>query len=63
LPYQQLKDLCVLDTFDMFSPEYDQPQKISTVAEWFKKYNMKDIWAGEIIYDNGKAAVVKGIKQ
>ncbi len=63
LPYKQLRDLCMLDTFDMFSPEYDQPQKISTVADWFKKYNMKEVWAGEIIYDNGKAAVVKGIKQ
>ena len=63
LPYQQLRDLCVLDTFDMFSPEYDQPQKISTVVDWFKKYNMKDVWGGEIMYDNGKASVVKGIKQ
>jgi len=63
LPYQQLRALCVLDTFDMFSPEYDQPQKIDTVINWFKKYNMKDVWGGEIIYDNGKASVVKGIKQ
>ena len=63
LPYQQLRDLCVLDTFDMFSPEYDQPQKISTVVDWFKKYNMKDVWGGEIMYDNGKASMVKGIKQ
>jgi SAM-dependent methyltransferase len=63
LPYKQLRDLCVLDTFDMFSPEYDQPQKIKTVVDWFKKYNMKDVWGGEIIYDNGKASVVKGIKR
>lgn len=62
LPYRQLRDLCVLDTFDMFSPEYDQPQKINTVANWFRKYNMKNVWGGEIMYDNGKAAVVKGIK-
>lgn len=62
LPYQQLRELCVLDTFDMFSPEYDQPQKISNVVKWFKKYNMKNVWGGEIVYDNGKASVVKGIK-
>ena len=62
LPYPQLRELCVLDTFDMFSPEYDQPQKISTVMNWFKKYNMKDVWGEEITYDNGKASVVKGVK-
>lgn len=62
LSYQQLRALCVLDTFDMFSPQYDQPQKVSTVVSWFKKYNMKNVWGGEIIYDNGKASLVKGIK-
>lgn len=62
LPYHQLRALCVLDTFDMFSPEYDQPQKISTVINWFKKYNMKEVKGEEIIYNNGKASVVKGIK-
>jgi 2-polyprenyl-3-methyl-5-hydroxy-6-metoxy-1,4-benzoquinol methylase len=62
LSYQQLRSLCVLDTFDMFSPEYDQPQKIDTVVSWFKKYNMDNVWGGEVIYDNGKAALVKGIK-
>ena len=63
LSQQQLRSLCVLDTFDMFSPEYDQPQKISTVVSWFKKYNMENVWGGEVIYDNGKAALVKGIKR
>lgn len=63
LPYSQLRSLCVLDTFDMFSPEYDQPQKINTVINLFKKYNMQNVWGGEIIYDNGKASVVKGIKK
>lgn len=62
IPYQQLRALCVLDTFDMFSPEYDQPKKISTVVNWFKKYNMKNVWGGTIKYENYKAAVVKGIK-
>ncbi len=63
LPYDQLKELCVLDTFDMFSPQYDQPQKISTVVNWFKKYGMTAVWGGYIHYENYRAAVVKGIKQ
>ena len=61
--YQQLRELCVLDTFDMFSPEYDNPQKISTVAKWFKKYGMENVWAGKVKYDNCVASVVKGIKK
>jgi 2-polyprenyl-3-methyl-5-hydroxy-6-metoxy-1,4-benzoquinol methylase len=62
IPYQKLRDMCVLDTFDMFSPEYDQPQKITTVVNWFKRNKMKNVWGGEIEYENCKAAVVKGIK-
>ena len=62
MPYKQLRELCVLDTFDMFSPEYDQPQKVETVVNWFKKYGMNDVWGGYIQYDHGYAAVVKGTK-
>ena len=60
---QQLKEWCILDTFDMFSPQYDQPQKISTVVAWFEKNGMKDVWGG-FVDDNGfKSAIVKGIKK
>jgi 2-polyprenyl-3-methyl-5-hydroxy-6-metoxy-1,4-benzoquinol methylase len=62
LPYQQLRELCVLDTFDMFSPQYDKPQKIKTVVNWFNKYGVQQVWGGLITYQNCKAAVVKGVK-
>lgn len=62
ISYQQLRELCVLDTFDMFSPEYDQPQKIKTIKEYFKKYGMENIWGGNIQYENCKATTVKGNK-
>ena len=62
LPYNQLRELCVLDTFDMYSPQYDQPQRIKTVVEFFNKYSMEKIWGGFIYYDNCRAAVVKGFK-
>jgi 2-polyprenyl-3-methyl-5-hydroxy-6-metoxy-1,4-benzoquinol methylase len=62
LPYPQLREWCVLDTFDVFSPQYDQPQRIGTVVEWFKKYGMTDVWGGSILYENCIAAVVKGVK-
>lgn len=63
LNYQQLRELCILDTFDMFSPEYDQPQKISTVSKWCKQYGMSDVWGGKIYYENAMASVVKGNKK
>ena len=62
LPYDQLRELCVLDTFDMYSPQYDQPQRIKNVVGFFNKYNMEKIWGGFIYYDNCRAAVVKGFK-
>ena len=61
--YRQLREFCVLDTFDMFSPEYDNPQTIDTVANWFKKYGMEDVWGGKINYENCVASVVKGVKK
>ena len=62
LPYKQLRDLCVLDTFDMFSPQYDQPQKLSAITNYFKKYGMENVLGSEIKYDNCKASVVKGTR-
>ena len=63
LPYDKLRELCVLDTFDMFSPEHDHPQKISTVIKWFNEYGMEKVWGGKIRYENCVASVVKGIKK
>jgi 2-polyprenyl-3-methyl-5-hydroxy-6-metoxy-1,4-benzoquinol methylase len=62
LPYTQLRELCVLDTFDMFSPQFDNPQKISTVVNWLKKYGMEEVKGEKVFYDNQVAFVVKGIK-
>lgn len=63
LSKSELREWCILDTFDMFSPEYDQPQKIDTVKKWFGENGMKQVWGGEIRYDNSIAYVVKGIKK
>jgi len=58
----ELREWCILDTFDMFSPQYDQPQKISTVKKWVEEFGLKQVFAGKISFDKAKAAVVKGIK-
>lgn len=40
---EQLIEWALLDTFDMFSPEYDQPQDIEDVKEWFSKAMLSDV--------------------
>jgi SAM-dependent methyltransferase len=64
LSKEELKEWVILDTFDMFSPEHDHPQKISTVENWFKEFGMKVTFADFIRFGNNfSAATVKGIKQ
>jgi ubiquinone/menaquinone biosynthesis C-methylase UbiE len=64
LTREELKEWVVLDTFDMFSPQYDNPKRISTVKKWFEEFGMNVTFADYVIYDNGfSAATVKGIKQ
>ena len=59
----QFREWVVLDTFDMFSPEHDQPQKVESVAVMFNKHGVKVTFAGFVEYAEGfKAAVVRGIK-
>ena len=37
LPAEQQREWAVLDTFDMFSPEHDHPQRIGDVAAMFRR--------------------------
>ena len=63
LSKKELQEWVILDTFDMFSPAHDHPQRISTVKKWFEEFGMWVSFSGVIkIGDNIKAAVVKGIK-
>jgi len=43
LPSEMNKQWAILDTFDMYSPEYDYPQTVTTVARWFKGAGLVDI--------------------
>lgn len=59
----QLQEWVVLDTFDMFSPQYDSPQRLNTVSNWFKEFGMINVKAEMVEYKKGMtAATVKGIK-
>lgn len=59
---EELREWVILDTFDMFSPEHDHPQKISTVKKWFEDFGMKVTFAGKVPYLHCVSSVVRGIK-
>jgi SAM-dependent methyltransferase len=65
LSKEELREWVILDTFDMFSPEHDHPQKIATVKKWFQEAGVTVTFADFIFYGKEKfsAAVVKGIKK
>jgi SAM-dependent methyltransferase len=64
LTKEQLKEWVILDTFDMFSPEYDQPQRVETVRQWFEEFGIEVTFAGTINFEgNNLVTAVKGVKK
>lgn len=60
LPNDRLRQLCILDTFDMLSPAFDNPQRVRTVARWMGNCGLIDIWSGYVELESGTAAVARG---
>lgn len=60
---EELREWIVLDTFDMLSPEHDNPQRIGTVARWFERHGADVTFAGEIYNGSGRAAVIRARKR
>jgi ubiquinone/menaquinone biosynthesis C-methylase UbiE len=64
LSKEALREWVILDTFDMFSPAYDNPQRISRVKQWMQESGVEITFAGFETYANNlKVAVVKGVKK
>lgn len=64
LSKEELIEWVVLDTFDMFSPAYDEPLKINQVVNYFKNAGAINIEGEFKTYGNNlKIAVVKGVKK
>jgi D-serine deaminase-like pyridoxal phosphate-dependent protein len=62
LTRDRLREWVVLDTFDMFSPRFDNPQRIETVAEMFKRRGAEVCFAGDVDSGAGQAAVVRAVR-
>ena len=63
LSESEKREWAVLDTFDMFSPQYDNPQRIKNVVTMFRCYGAEVTFAGFEHFDGFSAAVVRGIKR
>jgi len=63
LSESEKREWAVLDTFDMFSPQYDNPQRIQKVVTMFRRYGAEVTFAGFERFDGFSAAVVRGIKR
>ena len=59
----QRKQWAIMDTFDMYSPEFDNPKRIETVRKLFLKMGCKVTFANFIKYNKDvTGAVVRAIK-
>lgn len=61
LSASELRDWVVLDTFDMFSPAFDNPQRVRAVAAMFERAGAKVTFAGHVD-THGNPAVVRALK-
>jgi len=59
---EQAREWAVLDTFDMYSPEYDQPQRLEWVADMMRRSGATVTFAGYVDVAGAQAAVVRAIR-
>jgi len=59
----QLREWAVMDTFDAFSPEYDNPQRVDDVAHMFPIHGCEVTYAGLVTYPGGFSSVVRAVKR
>ena len=64
LTKEKLREWTILDTFDQYSPEYDNPQRIADVVEMFEQYGVRVTFSGFEKFGEGMSvSVVRGIKE
>jgi len=58
----QRREWAIMDTFDAYSPEFDNPQKLEKVIKMFKDEGCKVTYGGLVNFKGGSAVVVRAIK-
>lgn len=59
---EERRQWSILDTFDQYSPEHDQPQSIDAVAQMFARAGAEITFADFVDTETGRAAVVRAIR-
>ncbi len=59
---KQRKEWAIMDTFDAFSPEFDNPQKLVNVLKIFRNLGCEIKFGGVVKYKDGASTVVRAIK-
>ncbi len=59
---KQRKEWAIMDTFDAFSPEFDNPQKLDNVKKMFIDEGCKIEFGGIVKYSGGSSMVVRAVK-
>ena len=57
-----LEEMVLLDTIDIYTPKYDNPQKIRKIRNMIESNNFKILFSGKINYLNFSSTVVRGKK-
>lgn len=57
------REWAVLDTFDMFSPQHDHPQRVERVARMMRRNGATVTFAGYVDVAGSKTAVVRAIRE
>lgn len=63
LSTSQRLEWAVLDTFDGFAPEFDNPQRLKDVVSMFVLNGCEVTYAGAVAFPNGSAMVVRATKK
>ncbi len=63
LSHSQRREWAVMDTFDAFSPQFDNPQRVDDVVSMFANLGCEIIFAGVVHYTGGCSTVVRAIKR
>ena len=59
----QRREWALMDTFDAFSPEFDNPQRVQDVARMFSSRGCQSTHSGLVHYPGGSGMVVRAIKR
>ena len=63
LDEKTVRELVILDTFDMFSPEHDHPQRMADVVRMVTDAGAEVTFAGHVAVDGSSPAVVRAIRR